>query len=73
MMYTSPLELETEAPFPAPGGRSMTLDESVNLMIRLALFSPGLRQAAVQGLPILVPPTMPDSSVPNKSTRRRYK
>jgi hypothetical protein len=73
MKYVSPLELEAEWPFPATSGRSMTLDENVNLMSRLALISPSIREAAVPGLPALTPPQARRRAISACSTHNKYK
>ena len=73
MKYVSPFEFEAEQPFPVTSGRSMTLDESVNLMSRLALISPSIKDAAVPGLPTLTPPQAHCRAISVCSMRRRYK
>ena len=73
MNYVSPLELEAEWPFPTASGRSMTLDESVNLMSRLALISPGIREAAVPGLPMLMPPTIRHHAASRRPQHQKHK
>lgn len=73
MKYVSPFDFEAEQPFPVTSGRSMTLDESVNLMSRLALISPNIREATVPGLPALTPPQAFRRAISARSTRQTHK